>query len=117
MPQLLSLLRISDPHIGRIDPISGNATVSQSDGVLFANLSWFDRVQGHHARGLQDLNDLYWQMVLNGSILAEPHELDHAGKRRPHPASRLRNFGVGGVRASSTAQYRSDRRHAPSHCR
>jgi len=64
--RLLTILQISDLHIGRIDPITGNAAVSNAGAFLFANFSWFDGVLGHHARGLQELETFYWDLVNAG---------------------------------------------------
>jgi Calcineurin-like phosphoesterase len=53
---LLTILHVSDLHIGEVDPASGDALVSPLAARLFSNLTWFDGVLGHHSRGLDDLH-------------------------------------------------------------
>ena len=61
--QLLTILHISDLHIGHIDPVTGNAELSQSFARLAAQLPWFDGVLGHFGRSLKDLDKFYWDLV------------------------------------------------------
>lgn len=56
---LLTILQISDLHIGSIDPVTGDAQVNNLTRQLFANFTCFDGVLGHHARALEDLADFY----------------------------------------------------------
>jgi predicted phosphodiesterase len=62
---LLTILQISDLHIGHIDPVTGDAQVNAATQQLFANCGWFDGVLGHHARGLEDLDDFFWHQLPN----------------------------------------------------
>ncbi|WP_374582873.1 metallophosphoesterase [Pseudoduganella sp.] len=58
MPQpklLATLVHISDLHIGRIDPASGDAAISTPVQVGLDNFPLFDGLLGHHAIALQDL--------------------------------------------------------------
>jgi 3',5'-cyclic AMP phosphodiesterase CpdA len=60
---LLTILQISDLHIGAIDPATGDALISTAAAQLFANFTWFDGVLGHHARALQDLKKFRSDLV------------------------------------------------------
>jgi 3',5'-cyclic AMP phosphodiesterase CpdA len=62
---LLTILHISDLHIGYIDGATGNSQVSTATSQLFANCSWCDGVQGHHARALDELDDFFWKELGN----------------------------------------------------
>jgi 3',5'-cyclic AMP phosphodiesterase CpdA len=56
---LLTMLHVSDLHIGEIDSSSGDALYAPASLRVLANCSWFDGVVGHHARGLEDLASFY----------------------------------------------------------
>jgi hypothetical protein len=51
----LTLVQISDLHIGELDPATGNAQISSLVRKAMVNSSWFDGVLGHHSRGLEHL--------------------------------------------------------------
>jgi 3',5'-cyclic AMP phosphodiesterase CpdA len=59
MPRLVTILHISDLHIGHIDPATGDAAVSNAAAFIFANHTCFDGVLGHHGRALKDLQQFY----------------------------------------------------------
>lgn len=63
---LLTILQISDLHIGAIDPTTGDALTSAAAVQLFANFTWFDGVLGHNGRALQDLKVFHKKLVENG---------------------------------------------------
>lgn len=69
MADLLTLLHISDLHLGEIDPVTGNARVSSAAAKLFAQFSWFDGVLGHSGRALQDLEVFQRSLGTNGEPL------------------------------------------------
>src|SRR5205807_4027 len=54
---LLTIVHISDLHFGEIDPTTGDAVVSTAASKLYAQVTWFDGLLGHHARALQELED------------------------------------------------------------
>jgi predicted phosphodiesterase len=58
----VTLMQISDLHVGEIDPSTGDAAVSPLVRNLIANTTWFDGVLGHHARGLQHLHK-FWKKI------------------------------------------------------
>lgn len=58
----VTLMHISDLHFGEIDPSTGDATVSPVVRRLLANTTLFDGVAGHHARGLQHLEQ-FWRIL------------------------------------------------------
>src|SRR5262245_26623094 len=64
--RLLTIVHISDLHIGFIDPSTGDASVSRSAARLLAQVSWFDGVLGHHSFGLQALDKIYSDLVDDG---------------------------------------------------
>ncbi len=66
---LLTIVHVSDLHIGHLDPITGGAQVSAAAHALFANTTCFDGVLGHHARGLEDLDHFFWHHVLDKPAL------------------------------------------------
>lgn len=63
---LLTILRISDLHIGELDARSGDAKVSNLEARLFARYPWFDGLRGHHAQALEELHAFYWKLVDDG---------------------------------------------------
>jgi 3',5'-cyclic AMP phosphodiesterase CpdA len=58
----VTLMQISDLHFGEIDRFTGDAVVTPLARRLTANTSCFDGVLGHHARGLQHL-DQFWRKI------------------------------------------------------
>jgi 3',5'-cyclic AMP phosphodiesterase CpdA len=65
MPEAIprvTLMQISDLHFGEIDRFTGDALVSPLARRLIANTTCFDGVLGHHARGLQHL-DQFWRKI------------------------------------------------------
>lgn len=64
--RLLTILQISDLHIGAIDPTTGDARTSAAAAQLFANFTWFDGVLGHNNRALDDLHAFYRKLVNDG---------------------------------------------------
>lgn len=61
MPQaqlLATFVHISDLHIGRLDPASGDAAISTPVQIGLDNFPLFDGLLGHHAIALQDLEQL-----------------------------------------------------------
>jgi calcineurin-like phosphoesterase family protein len=64
----LTLVQISDLHIGELDPATGNAQISSLVRKIMANSSWFDGVLGHHSRGLEHLAK-FWRTLK----AQEPH--------------------------------------------
>jgi Calcineurin-like phosphoesterase len=58
----VTLVQISDLHIGELDPATGNARMSSLIRKLMANSSWFDGVLGHHSRGLEHLAK-FWRTL------------------------------------------------------
>jgi hypothetical protein len=63
---LLTLLHVSDIHLGELDPATGDAQSSAPLAQLLANFTWFDGLLGHHARALQDLEAFYAGLVAAG---------------------------------------------------
>jgi Calcineurin-like phosphoesterase len=61
-PPLMTILHISDIHIGEVDAATGDATSMPVLAHLLANYASFDGLLGHHARGLQDLEAFYVAM-------------------------------------------------------
>jgi hypothetical protein len=57
--RLLTLLHVSDLHIGEIDPKTGDAHVTALARKLLAQTTWFDGVLGHHSRALDQLTQ-FW---------------------------------------------------------
>jgi hypothetical protein len=64
--RLLTLVHVSDVHIGDIDPVTGDAKISAIAAKVFAQISWFDGVLGHHGRALQDLEEFCWRVGEDG---------------------------------------------------
>lgn len=60
--RLLTLLQISDLHIGEIDAVTGDASVSGATRKLVANTTWLDGLLGHHSRGLEHLARFWHQL-------------------------------------------------------
>jgi hypothetical protein len=77
---LLTIIQISDLHIGQIDRMTGDAQLNSATQQVFANCGWFDVVLGHHARGLEDLDDFYWIQLLKQFREGAGH-LPEAGRR------------------------------------
>jgi 3',5'-cyclic AMP phosphodiesterase CpdA len=64
--RLLTILHISDLHIGEIDPANGDALVSAAAQTVFANQPWLDGLLGHHAFGLKELDAFHSQLAAAG---------------------------------------------------
>jgi hypothetical protein len=60
---LLTIVQISDLHIGEIDPSNGDASISSTAASLFAQSTWFDGILGHHGRALQDLAEFWAKLI------------------------------------------------------
>jgi len=58
--RMLTLVQVSDLHIGELDPATGNAQLSPAMVPIFANFTIFDGVLGHHALALEELDHVYW---------------------------------------------------------
>lgn len=54
--RVLSLIHISDLHVGEIDPLTGNATICSVAARAARRFPIFDGLLGHQARSLQDLS-------------------------------------------------------------
>jgi 3',5'-cyclic AMP phosphodiesterase CpdA len=77
--RLLTLLHVSDLHIGPVDPGSGNSAVAPLFTRLFSNFTWFDGLLGHHARGLVDLRAFYRHLQPERPLLLVTGDLTRAG--------------------------------------
>ena len=77
--RLLTLLHISDLHIGHVDSSSGDAAVSAPFVTFFSNFTWFDGILGHHARGLADLTAFYSQLKTESPLLLVTGDLTRVG--------------------------------------
>jgi len=62
LTRLLTLLHVSDLHVGDIDPSSGDALISKAFGKLVSNSTWFDGLLGHHSRGLEHLEKFWGEL-------------------------------------------------------
>jgi 3',5'-cyclic AMP phosphodiesterase CpdA len=87
----VTFVHISDLHVGKLDPVTGNALLSPFVRNVMANSTWFDGVLGHHSRGLEHLakfwktlraQEPYARLIVSGDVTScgADDEFDNANR-------------------------------------
>jgi hypothetical protein len=81
---LAAFVQISDLHIGKIDPASGDADISWAAAQLYSNTPWLDGLLGHHGRALRELAEFVEGLKISdpGLRLIVSGDLSRFGGRR-----------------------------------
>ncbi|MES2758269.1 MAG: hypothetical protein V4693_12920 [Pseudomonadota bacterium] len=53
--RLAAFLHVSDMHIGRLNPLNGDAEMSWPAVKAYSNMPWLDGLIGHHGKALEEL--------------------------------------------------------------
>lgn len=110
--RLATFLQISDLHIGEIDPLKGDATVSATAAQFYGTTTWFDGLLGHHGAALEALEEFCdrlrtqdegdFQLIVTGDLTRTGDYMDFFNATRflnssldLSPPTMLRAAGLG----------------------